>query len=154
MRPRRLSRQLASFPRRHWRLCVALSHASAGPGALCADCAERQPLSGARRCERRYAGAASVPASYRDHTLCRIRDLRDPRPASEPVCVWKGTLRSVCISPKERRHRHSTCSINIFTALQWGRRGVGARTVGRPCGCCHRQLSSLRPRPLLLRHHL
>jgi hypothetical protein len=140
----RLSGQLALFPRRHRRLCATPSHASAAQGVLCADCAERPPLSGARRCARRYAGAASARAIYRGHTLCPTRDSRALCPATEPVCVWEGMSRPVCVRSEGTPTSSFTCSVNIFTVINRGR-GVASRTVGRHCDCCRRQLSSHHP---------
>jgi hypothetical protein len=140
----RLSCQLALFPRHHRRLCATLSHASAVQGVLCADCAERPPLSGARRCARRYAGAASACAMYQGHYLCRTRDSRALCPATEPVCVWEGMSRPVCVRSEGTPTSSFTCSVNIFTVTNRGRE-AGARTVGRRCDCCRCQLSSHHP---------
>jgi hypothetical protein len=77
-----------------------------------------------------------VPASYRDHTL-------DPWPAGEPVCAI-GRYVGLCLrQSRGTRTSPFTCSINIFTASQRGRRGVGARTVGRRCGCSHPSVRGL-----------
>jgi hypothetical protein len=95
-----------------------------------ADCARRPLLSGARRCPRRYGGAASARAPYRDQTQHRPRDLRAPealspdRPASEPVCVCGNVALSLS-GPEACRHRCPSGSINIFLLLHSGEEGWG-----------------------------
>src|SRR6266850_755575 len=90
---------------------------------------------------RSRLGARVVSGSYSRSAPGERARLRLGRYVELCLCQSRGTPTSPF-----------TCSINIFTASQRGRRGVGSRTVGRRCGCSHRQLSSLRPRPLLLRH--
>ena len=67
------------------------------------DRAERRPLSGARRCERRYAGAASARVSCQSHT-----SMSNPESKGSTPCAFGKVRRARPVSSQEEsRHRPS-----------------------------------------------